>query len=81
VADIRRGGYVLQDVANAQAVLIATGSEIELAVKAAAQRLAGEGIAVRVCRFRRPMSSIGRMHPTRPASCPRACRAVRSKPA
>ena len=47
VADIRRGGYVLQDVANAQAVLIATGSEIELAVKAAAS-LAGEGIAVRV---------------------------------
>jgi len=47
VADIRRGGYVLQDVANAQAVVIATGSEIELAVKAAAS-LAGEGIAVRV---------------------------------
>ncbi|MDR3480701.1 MAG: transketolase [Burkholderiaceae bacterium] len=47
VADIRRGGYVLQDAPNAQAVLIATGSEIELAVKAAAS-LAGEGIAVRV---------------------------------
>jgi transketolase len=47
VADIRRGGYVLQDAANAQAVVIATGSEIELAVKAAAS-LAGEGIAVRV---------------------------------
>ncbi|MBJ7309696.1 transketolase [Rugamonas violacea] len=47
IADIARGGYVLQDVANAQAILIATGSEIELAVAAAAA-LAAEGVAVRV---------------------------------
>lgn len=47
IADISRGGYVLQDVADAKAVLIATGSEIELAVKAAAE-LAQQGIAVRV---------------------------------
>ena len=47
IADISRGGYVLQDVANAKAVLIATGSEIELAVKSAAE-LATQGIAVRV---------------------------------
>ncbi len=47
IADIAKGGYVLQDVANPQAVLIATGSEIELAVKAAVA-LAVEGIAVRV---------------------------------
>jgi transketolase len=47
IADIRRGGYVLQDVANPQAILIATGSEIELASKAAAE-LATQGIAVRV---------------------------------
>jgi len=47
IADIQRGGYVLQDVANAKAVLIATGSEIELAVKSAAA-LAEQGIAVRV---------------------------------
>ena len=47
IADIAKGGYVLQDVANPQAVLIATGSEIELAVKAAAA-LAAEGILVRV---------------------------------
>jgi transketolase len=47
IADISRGGYVLQDVADAKAVLIATGSEIELAVKSAAE-LAQQGIPVRV---------------------------------
>ncbi|MFZ6814381.1 transketolase [Undibacterium sp. Rencai35W] len=47
ITDISRGGYVLQDVTDAKAVLIATGSEIELAVKSAAA-LAEQGIAVRV---------------------------------
>ncbi len=47
IADIERGGYVLRDAENAKAVIIATGSEIELAVKAA-DALAVEGIAVRV---------------------------------
>jgi transketolase len=47
IADIRRGGYVLKDAANAKAVLIATGSEVELAVKSA-DELAKQGIAVRV---------------------------------
>ena len=47
IAAIAQGGYVLQDVANAQAILIATGSEVELAVAAAAA-LAAEGILVRV---------------------------------
>jgi transketolase len=47
VADIARGGYVLRDVADAKAILIATGSEIELAVKAA-DALAAAGVAVRV---------------------------------
>lgn len=47
VADIARGGYVLHEVANPQAILIATGSEVELAVKAA-QALAQDGVAVRV---------------------------------
>ena len=47
VADIRRGGYVIRDVANAKAILIATGSEIELALKSA-DALAAEGIPVRV---------------------------------
>jgi len=47
VANIARGGYVLRDADNARAVLIATGSEIELAIKAA-DTLAGQGIGVRV---------------------------------
>lgn len=47
VANIARGGYVLKDAPNAQVVLIATGSEVDLAVKAA-QELAGQGIAARV---------------------------------
>ncbi|WP_228124717.1 transketolase [Glaciimonas soli] len=47
IADIQRGGYVLRDAENAKAVIIATGSEIELAVKAA-DALNAEGIAVRV---------------------------------
>ena len=47
IADIARGGYVLQDAADAKVILIATGSEIELAVKAAAA-LSADGIAVRV---------------------------------
>ncbi|CUA83098.1 MULTISPECIES: transketolase [Gulbenkiania] len=44
---IRRGGYVLRDVTTPQAVLIATGSEVELALKAQ-EALAAEGVAVRV---------------------------------
>jgi transketolase len=51
LADIRRGGYVLAEAAGgavaAQAVIIATGSEVALAV-AAQQALAAEGVAVRV---------------------------------
>ena len=47
MANIARGGYILRDVPNPRAVLIATGSEVELAVKAA-ETLAGQGIAVRV---------------------------------
>ncbi len=47
IADINRGGYVLQDTPNAQVILIATGSEVELATKAAAV-LEAEGVSVRV---------------------------------
>ena len=47
VQDIRRGGYVLADMEGAQAVILATGSETELAVQAQAT-LAGLGIATRV---------------------------------
>ena len=44
---IRRGGYVLSDAPSARAVLIGTGSELQLAVAAQAA-LAKEGIPVRV---------------------------------
>lgn len=47
VANIAKGGYVLRDAADAKVVLIATGSEVELAMKSA-DALAAEGIAARV---------------------------------
>jgi transketolase len=46
-ADIARGGYVVSPTANAQAVLIATGSEVKLALDAQAA-LAEAGVAVSV---------------------------------
>ncbi|HEX2546524.1 MAG TPA: transketolase [Ramlibacter sp.] len=45
--EISRGAYVLADDEDAEAVIIATGSEVQLALKAREQ-LAAEGIAVRV---------------------------------
>ncbi|BAK78721.1 transketolase [Pseudogulbenkiania sp. NH8B] len=48
IADIAKGGYVLREAAGElKAVLIATGSEVELALKAQAA-LAEQGVAVRV---------------------------------
>ena len=47
IADVARGGYVLSDVPNARAVIIATGSEVTLALEAQ-KLLAAENIAVRV---------------------------------
>ncbi len=48
IANIRKGGYVLSEAAGkAQAVIIATGSEVDLAIKAQAA-LAAEGVNVRV---------------------------------
>jgi transketolase len=44
---IQRGGYVLRDAEGAQAVIIATGSEVQLAL-GAQEKLAAKGIAVRV---------------------------------
>ncbi len=44
---VARGGYVLQEAAGAQAAIIATGSEVALAIEAQ-KLLAAEGIAVRV---------------------------------
>jgi transketolase len=47
ISAVARGGYVLRDSAEPKVILIATGSEVELAVKAF-DALAGEGIAARV---------------------------------
>jgi len=49
IADIRKGAYVLSEAAGGkpQAVIIATGSEVDLAIKAQAA-LAAEGVNVRV---------------------------------
>ena len=47
IASIRRGGYVIADSPGARAVIIATGSEVPLALGARA-KLAEEGVPVRV---------------------------------
>ncbi|HEX4985931.1 MAG TPA: transketolase [Burkholderiales bacterium] len=47
IGDIARGGYVLSDAPSPRAVILATGSEVALAM-AAQKSLAAEGIAVRV---------------------------------
>src|SRR5690606_33360205 len=47
IAGIARGGYVLSDAADARAVIIATGSEVGLALDAQ-KALAERGVAVRV---------------------------------
>ena len=47
VSAIRRGGYVLADAQEPKAVILATGSEVQLAL-GAKHKLAEEGIAVRV---------------------------------
>jgi transketolase len=47
VSRIDQGGYVLSDMAGAQAVIVSTGSELELAMQAQAT-LAAEGIPTRV---------------------------------
>jgi transketolase len=47
LGNIERGGYVLSDMDGARAVIIATGSEIAVALEAQ-KALAGEGVPVRV---------------------------------
>ena len=47
VNEISRGGYILQDYPNPKAIIIATGSEVELAILAA-DELAEDGVYVRV---------------------------------
>src|SRR5205807_1154987 len=45
VSAIRRGGYVLSDAQEPKAIILATGSEVQLAM-GAKQKLAGEGVSV-----------------------------------
>ena len=47
IANVKRGGYVLADAAGARAAILATGSEVPLAL-AAQKQLAEAGIAARV---------------------------------
>jgi transketolase len=47
VKSIRKGGYVLSDMDKARAVIVSTGSELELALQAQ-KALASQGIATRV---------------------------------
>ncbi len=47
IVGVARGGYVLSDAADTQALLIATGSEVDVALQAQ-KLLAQEGIATRV---------------------------------
>lgn len=47
IAAIAKGGYVLSDAEAPQAIIIATGSEVEIALDAQ-QQLADKGLAVRV---------------------------------
>jgi len=47
IAAIRRGGYILSDAQDPRAIIVATGSEVQLAMEAK-QRLAHEGMPVRV---------------------------------
>ena len=47
IANINRGGYILKEVTDVKAILIATGSEVDLAMKAA-DELGKQGVAVRV---------------------------------
>jgi transketolase len=47
ISNVKRGGYVLSDAADAKAAILATGSEVPLAL-AAQKQLADAGIAVRV---------------------------------
>jgi transketolase len=53
VANIGRGGYVLYGDADPQAIVIATGSEVQLAVEAA-RELQQEGLRVRVVSMPNP---------------------------
>ena len=81
---IARGAYVLADAADGGApdvILIASGSEVALALEAH-ERLVAEGVRSRVVNMASCGSSSSRTPPTARASCrPPAARASRSRPA
>ena len=88
LGEIASGAYVLAEPAEvgltkkAQAVLIATGSEVQLALQGAGSCSRGPSTAASRCassRCRRRRSSTARTAPTRRACCPPACRASRSR--
>jgi transketolase len=47
ITAVRRGGYILSDAQDPKLIIVATGSEVQLAL-AAKQQLASEGVPVRV---------------------------------
>ncbi len=83
VASIGRGGYVLADWsgdARRRAVIIATGSEVSLAMQAR-EMLVADGIAVRVVSM--PSTSVFDRQDAAyrgSVSCPGTCRGSRSRP-
>ncbi|NNE04218.1 MAG: transketolase, partial [Xanthomonadales bacterium] len=75
VAAIQRGGYVLKDTqGQADAIIIATGSEVGLAMSAAGE-LAGEGIAARVVSMPNPGRFLAQDSRWREAVLPSSVRA------
>lgn len=83
LADIQRGGYVIRaaEEGAAQAVIIATGSEVELALNAQTV-LAEQGVFVNVVSM--PSTNVfdkQDAQPTKQACCRQACRASPWKPA
>lgn len=72
--DAMKGGYVIRDHADPEAIIMASGSEVEPAIKAAMQ-LEEEGIAVRVVSM--PCMELFEEQPEayREAVLPKACRA------
>ena len=74
VRDIERGGYVLHEPEAVDAVVIATGSEVSLAMEAASQ-LADDGLGVRVVSMPNPGRFIAQDQDYRESGLPQDVRA------
>ena len=66
---LMRGGYLLREAQDAAATLIATGSEVALAVETA-QRLEGEGVRLRVVSMMSPQRFLAQDREWRDAALP-----------